>query len=171
MQRELSVFVAAGLAVLAAGLAANAATDRRAGPSAHARPVATAIVKVAFNKALERPILVDGTGRALYMWTADIGGKSACFPDPGCLGPWPPYLTTGKPVAGRGLTASLLDTTPDGKQVRYNRHPLYRFRGGRYQGVGNLGSGDKPGQVESQGLFDVWYVVSPRGVPIRTKPA
>jgi predicted lipoprotein with Yx(FWY)xxD motif len=64
--------------------------------------------------------------------------------------------TTGKPIAGRGINARLLDMVPGGRQVRYNRHPLYYY------------SEDKrPGDVKGQAFFDVWFVLAPRGTPIR----
>jgi predicted lipoprotein with Yx(FWY)xxD motif len=51
-------------------------------------------------------ILVNSTGRSLYLFKADVGTKSAC--SGACATAWPPLLTTGKPTAGTGLTASKL---------------------------------------------------------------
>jgi predicted lipoprotein with Yx(FWY)xxD motif len=73
-------------------------------------------------------ILVDGRGITLYVFALDKHGTSACYG--ACAALWPPLLTKGKPVAGRGVRASLLGTTrrKDGKlEVTYDRHPLYYF--------------------------------------------
>src|SRR5262245_48119648 len=100
MQRMLVVLMCTGLAALTSGLAV-AASDRE--PSAVQTPAAAAIVKTAYNKHLKRTIVVDGRGRTLYMWTADIGGKSACTTTD-CTTPWPAYRTVGAPVAGAGIS-------------------------------------------------------------------
>src|SRR5262249_29252747 len=54
-------------------------------------------------------ILVNSGGRTLYLFEKDKNGKSAC--SGACAGYWPPLITTGKPVAGAGVKASLLGTT------------------------------------------------------------
>ena len=73
-------------------------------------------------------ILVNSTGRTLYLFKADVGTKSACTG--ACATAWPPLLANGTPTAGTGLTASKLGTiTRSGgsRQVTYNGHPLYLF--------------------------------------------
>lgn len=127
-----------------------------------------AVVKVAFNKTLKTTIVVDGSGRTLYMFTADDRGTATCtaqLEDPQCPKLWPPLTSQGAPRAGNGINASKLGITKrtDGKlQVTYNRHPLYYWHGG-------LGlAGDKrPGDVKGQGFYTSWYVLSPKGTPIR----
>jgi Secreted repeat of unknown function len=70
----------------------------------------------------------------------------------------PPLLTTGKPVAGPGVRASLLRTTKrkDGTlEVTYGGHPLYSFVTDR-----------KPGDTTGQGLNQFgspWWVLSAAG--------
>ena len=61
-------------------------------------PTQTTPVRVA-NSRLGR-ILVDSTGRTLYLFKADSASKSAC--SGACSVAWPPLLTAGKPAAGRG---------------------------------------------------------------------
>ncbi len=121
---------------------------------------AQAVVKTAFNKKLKTKILVDARGRTLYMWTADTGGTSNCTPEfANCPKIWPPLITTGAPRAGKGVTASKLSTFErrDGKlQVVYNRHPLYTYTDDK-----------KPGDVKGQKFLGTWYVLSPKGTPIR----
>jgi len=101
-------------------------------------------------------ILVDGSGRTLYLFEADSGTTSNCYDS--CAQVWPVLTTSGQPVAGPGVNASLLGTTQrkDGSlEVVYNGHPLYYF------------SGDKqPGDITGQDLNSFgapWYVLSPNG--------
>jgi predicted lipoprotein with Yx(FWY)xxD motif len=151
----LVAVVLAGAVVAATALGAPARTEARA------------VVKVAFNKKLKTSILVDGKGRTLYMFTEDPPGKATCAAaDPACPTLWPAYATTGKPAAGAGIKASLLGTTKGAKgvtQVVYNRHPLYYWAG-----YGGLKGDTKPGQVNGQGFYGVWYVLSPKGTKITT---
>jgi predicted lipoprotein with Yx(FWY)xxD motif len=126
------------------------------------------VIKVAFNTTLEKTIVVDGTGRTVYMFLWDTRGKATCTPQlkdhPLCHKVLPPV--TGVPRAGTGINAAKLGTTKrtDGKtQITYNRHPLYYFRGGFGYGAGDK----KPGDVTGQGFFQLFYVLSPRGKPIR----
>jgi len=101
-------------------------------------------------------ILVDSRGVALYDFPKDKGIVSSCYG--ACAALWPPLLTSGRPVAGPGVRASLLGTTrrSDGElEVTYNGHPLYYFVSDR-----------KPGQFSGQGLNqfgDPWWVLSPGG--------
>jgi predicted lipoprotein with Yx(FWY)xxD motif len=108
-------------------------------------------------------ILVDSTGRTLYLFKADSGSKSAC--SGACATAWPPLRAAGKPTAGSGANRAMLGTTPrsDGAaQVTYNGHPLYLYVGDK-----------KPGDVTGQGVVAfgaAWYVVSPAGQQITSKP-
>lgn len=101
------------------------------------------------------PILVDGQGRSLYLFTNDTqnSGASTCADD--CLAEWPALTTDGDPAAGEGVDASLLGTITrdDGSiQVTYNGWPLYYF-------ADDTAAGDTNGQ----GLGDVWFLVTPAG--------
>jgi predicted lipoprotein with Yx(FWY)xxD motif len=161
MRRILWLATLTGLVCATLGLAA--AQGRSAAVSSRA------VVKTAFNKKLKRKIVVDGAGRTLYMLTADTSGKpGACAAfGPQCTKPWPAYTSKGgKPIAGKGIKASLLKTAsgPGAKrQVVFNHHPLYHFAGGQ-----GLGRGDaKPGDVRGQGIDQIWYVLSPKGKPIK----
>jgi predicted lipoprotein with Yx(FWY)xxD motif len=108
-------------------------------------------------------ILVNSTGRTLYLFKADVGAKSACTG--ACATAWPPLLATAKPTAGTGLTASKLATITrsDGtQQVTYNSHPVYLFIKDK-----------KPGQTTGQGVTAfgaAWYALTPAGNQISTQP-
>ena len=127
------------------------------------------------------PMLVVGSGPlaglALYFITSDqpprYGCTTAVFhlgrgPGESCTGPvgdqnaeWPALTTTGKPVAGGGISQKLLGTVHRagiGTQITYAGHPLYVFD-------------QSPGSVSGAGWFEpslppdhgIWYLVSPRG--------
>src|SRR5246127_4951915 len=104
-------------------------------------------------------ILVDSKGITLYDFVKDKGTTSVCYG--ACAALWPPLLTSGKPIAGPGVHASLLGTTKrkDGKeQVTYGGHPLYYFVTDR-----------KPGQTTGQGVNQFgapWWVISTAGKEI-----
>ena len=100
-------------------------------------------------------ILVDGDGRTLYMFVPDEGGEPTCTGD--CAELWP--VLEGPATAGDGADASLLATAthPSGTtQVVYGGWPLYLF-------ANDAG----PGDVNGQGVNDVWFVLGPDGEPIR----
>ena len=162
--KRTALVTAAVLLLLIPVLAIQAGAGVVASPS-------RALVKTAFNKTLGKPIVVDGAGRTLYIFTVDGNGKdTVCTPQgpygAECPAIWPPLTSVGPPSAASGIKASLLGVYQrrDGKrQVTYNRHPLYYFHGDP-----NTPPGDKkPGDVRGQGLFSQWYVLSPNGTPIR----
>jgi predicted lipoprotein with Yx(FWY)xxD motif len=109
-------------------------------------------------------ILVDGRGRALYVFEKDKHGKSSC--NGACAIAWPPLIVSGKPRAKSGVRKSLLGTTTrkDGRwQVTYNRHPLYTFV-----------QDTKKGQTNGEGVdaFGAeWYLVSPAGAKVEKNVA
>ena len=149
--------VAAGLVVLAIAVA-GCGGGSSYGASSSSTPAPSSggqgSVKLASTKLGK--VLVDGQGRALYLFEADKGAMSAC--SGACATIWPPLTTTGKPTGGPGLTASKLGTTKrsDGAtEVTYNGHPLYTYAGD-----------SAPGQTSGQGLDDFgaeWYALSARG--------
>ena len=100
-------------------------------------------------------VLVDSSGRTLYLFEKDKGPRSTC--SGACASAWPPVTTTGAPTAGMGVTAAQLKTTmrPGGEQVLYKGHPLYTY-------VGDTG----PGQTTGEGLNQFgaeWYVLGANG--------
>lgn len=97
-------------------------------------------------------ILVDADGMTLYLFEADTDGSSTCYDD--CATSWP-ALIDDAPSAGAGVDESLLGTTErdDGEvQVTYGGQPLYSFA-----------PDQAPGDVEGQGVGDVWFVVDASG--------
>jgi predicted lipoprotein with Yx(FWY)xxD motif len=113
--------------------------------------------------------LVDGTGRAVYLWMADSTGKSTC--SGACAAALPPVPATGTVTASGGAKASDLTTITraDGsKQAAYDGHALYYF-------AGDTSAGQTNGQG-SNGFGAKWWLVTPTGSAITatttaTKPA
>lgn len=102
-------------------------------------------------------VLTDGEGMTLYLFESDEQGESTCYDD--CAGNWPPLTTDGEPTAGDGADGSLLGTTErdDGSmQVTYNDWPLYYWA-----------ADAEAGDVQGQGVGDVWWVVDADGEAVR----
>jgi predicted lipoprotein with Yx(FWY)xxD motif len=147
----------------AAATAASAPAPQTATQTAQ-QPAATkgpATVKVGRSRL--GPILVDGSGRTLYLFTQDKPRRSVCTSDYlNCTTIWPPLTTTGRTRGEAGVKTGLLKvfdrTKPAGSQVAYHGHPLYLFADDK-----------QPGDVKGQGMYDYWYVLSPSGRPIKKK--
>jgi predicted lipoprotein with Yx(FWY)xxD motif len=116
-------------------------------------PTGPATVNVGQNATLGS-LLVDSQGMTLYLYTTDTPNKSNCYGP--CAVAWPPLLTAGAPIAGSGVTASLLGTTTrtDGTtQVTYNGWPLYYFQ-----------TDKAAGDTTGENVQNVWFVITPAGV-------
>lgn len=100
-------------------------------------------------------VLVDGTGRTLYIFKNDTGTSSTCSGD--CAATWPALVTSGAASAGMGVKSAILGTTTrdDGTtQVTYAGHPVYLYSG-------DTAAGDANGQ----GIGGVWFAVTAAGTP------
>ena len=150
---------AVGVALLVAACSTGssstgaAASSSPAGASSSSAAGSTVITTVSSSAGT---FLANGSGHAVYLWTKDSNGTSAC--SGACAGAWPPVTTTGTVTASGGAKSSDLGTITrsDGtKQVTYDGHPLYFFSGdsgpGMASGQGNDGFGAK------------WWLVSPSG--------
>jgi predicted lipoprotein with Yx(FWY)xxD motif len=159
----LAIAAAVPLAALAVAGCGSSSYNNSSGTTAQKTASARAATVGVANGSLGK-MLVDSQGRTLYLFQADKGTKSACTG--ACAAAWPPLRSSGQPTAGAGATASMLGTTQrsDGKpQVTYNGHPLYRFSE-------DQSAGDTNGQgVNAFG--GLWYVVSPAGRQITSKPS
>jgi predicted lipoprotein with Yx(FWY)xxD motif len=104
-------------------------------------------------------ILTDAHGRAVYLFGADKTARSTCIG--ACAQEWPPVTTTGTAVAGAGVNAALMSTSPraDGTmQLTYNGHPLYYYDDDK-------GPGTTAGEGENS-FGAKWYVLTPAGLKI-----
>jgi predicted lipoprotein with Yx(FWY)xxD motif len=154
---------AALLVALALVLAACGGNDDEgSGTAAPAEPATTAAqatggTTVAVANGTLGDILVDGDGRTLYAFTKDQGDQSACSGQ--CADNWP--ALTGTATAGTGVQASMLSASmqADGNnQVTYDGKPLYYFAGDA-----------KPGDVNGQGVGDVWFALTADGELVKDK--
>lgn len=158
MRRQL-ILASASLviALVAAGCGGKSSSSSSSAPaSSPATTAAAAGATVAVKSSKLGRILVDGSGRTLYLFEKDTGTISTC--SGACATGWPPLLTSGAPQAGSGVSAALLGTTTraDGKtEVTYHGHPLYYFAGDGKAGDTN-GEGVKAFGAE-------WYVLSAAG--------
>jgi predicted lipoprotein with Yx(FWY)xxD motif len=131
---------------------ASIAADRPAEQSRKRRRTTTLKVRTtSFGR-----ILVDGRGRALYLFTREPSTRSRCYGQ--CAVAWPPFYARGKLRAGGALDAGKLSSSRrrDGRMiVTYNGHPLYYYVTDR-----------KPGQVTCHNVVEfggTWLVVNPDG--------
>ena len=115
--------------------------------------------KVRLDKSEYGRVLMNGGGKALYLFTSDTRNQSNCEGD--CAQAWPPFLTKGKPQAGNGLKGKLLGTIrrADGsRQVTYRGHPLYFY------------VDDRPGLILCQDVVEfggTWLLVNRKGNAVR----
>ena len=164
LHRPLMALVAlAAVGVLAAGCGSNGSGSSSGGMggygssgTAPASGGASSVATVSATSTSLGMILVDGSGRTLYLFEKDQPNQSACAG--ACAAAWPVDQTSGTPKAGSGVTASMLGTitrSDDTTQVTYNKHPLYYYSG-------DSGAGQHNGQgVDAFGAK--WYVVAPAG--------
>src|SRR5215211_2148487 len=149
---------AALLVALALVLAACGGNDDEgSGAAAPAEPATTAAqaaggTTVAVASGTLGDILVDGEGRTLYAFTKDQGDQSACSGQ--CADNWPA-------LTGTGAQASLVSASMQANganQVTYGGKPLYYFAGDA-----------KPGDVNGQGVGDVWFALTANGELVKDK--
>jgi predicted lipoprotein with Yx(FWY)xxD motif len=128
-----------------------------AGTSANGATKSNATVSLRSTKLGK--VLVNSSGRTLYLFEKDKNGHSSCAGQ--CAKYWPPLISAAKPTAGTGVKAALLSRVrrSDGKmQVTYNKHPLYLF-------LKDRAAGQTTG--ENLDFFGgEWYVVNANGVKV-----
>jgi predicted lipoprotein with Yx(FWY)xxD motif len=100
-------------------------------------------------------MLFDSDRQAIYIFENDRKGETVCYGE--CAEAWPPVVTEGAPVAGKGVEADLLGSLKrrDGtRQVTYAGRPLYYYA---HEGPGQVLCHN----VNLNGGF--WWVVAPDG--------
>jgi predicted lipoprotein with Yx(FWY)xxD motif len=163
---------AAGIALAATACSSGASPGSTAAPAASsAQPgspaaaatgspsMAAMTIDLQSVSGIPGQFLADGNGRSLYLFEADKSTTSNC--SGACAAAWPPVTASAVPIAGGGVSQSLLGTTKrtDGtEQVTYNGHPLYYF-------AADTGSGMAKGQG-SKAFGAGWYVLNAKGSKI-----
>ena len=167
LRRPLVALVAlAAVGVLAAGCGSNGSGSSSGGMggygssgTAPASGGASSAATVSATSTSLGMVLVDGSGRTLYLFGKDQPNQSAC--SGACVAAWPADQSSGTPKAGSGVKASLLGTikrSDNTTQVTYNHHPLYHYAGD-----------SQPGQQNGQGVNAfgaAWFVVAPAGAAV-----
>jgi predicted lipoprotein with Yx(FWY)xxD motif len=106
-------------------------------------------------------VLVDSSGRTLYVFSPDHAKKVTCTGS--CAAVWPPLKAgSAKPAVSGGVSASLVSTDPNpsgGSVATYNGWPLYR-----YEADPDAGTAHGQALNSSGGL---WYVITPSGQVIK----
>jgi len=171
---------AAAAAVALAGMVASTAIPSAVASAASGRAKAAKGAVVAAVSGEFGTMLVAGSGQAagtaLYTITSDYGSHLGCttklvqlmHQKLSCTGgpndqsaEWPAYLTSAPPVAGPGVTKSMLGEVKIkglGEQVTYDGHPLYLF-----DGVPGLLTGENWFEPTLPPWHGAWYTVSPAG--------
>ena len=76
-------------------------------------------------------VLTNRAGYVLLMFPREENSLKVCMRIRACMADWPPVLTAGAPVAGRGVDANLLGTEPyKGRrlEVTYAGWPLHSYK-------------------------------------------
>lgn len=140
--------------------AAAPASPSSAAPSS-AAPSSTASAEVETLKTASvagHTIVVDGDGKAVYVYTRDNPGATTSACTGGCASLWPAVTSAGAPTL-QGVTGKIGSITGvDGKQqITVNGMPIYYYA-----------KDTAPGQVNGQGVANVWYVIGADGSMIQT---
>lgn len=146
-RRQLTILLAAGAGLLLAACGSSGTSNGgSAASSSSSTLIHTQSIKVG-DKTMT--VLKDAKGLTLYYFTPDSSTTIACTG--ACASNWPPLLSSSDSPAASNLSGklSVLDG-PNGKQVLYNGHPLYKY--GK-----DVDSGDAYGQ----GIGGKWFVATP----------
>lgn len=146
------ILPAIAVAIIAAGCgsSSSSAASSTATPTlhlSHASLVKTGLVNV---KGKQERVLMNSKGYTLYYFTKDTPKVSHCTG--GCSALWPPLVAQSTRIPEpAGLTGQLtVVKDAHGRQVSYNGHLLYTYRGDT-----------KPGETSGQGFLKEWWVATP----------
>jgi predicted lipoprotein with Yx(FWY)xxD motif len=160
--KRIPVLLAAGLAAVASGSAVasahgDTASAQAAGPGAHAARA----TEVVLRHTSLGSILTTSSGFTLYEFTHDHASANSCIKIRECPQVWPALESTGAPIAGPGVSRSLLSSiriAGGARQVTYAGHPLYRYSGDGRGTTGYVGISEFGGN---------WYALGASGHAVR----
>jgi predicted lipoprotein with Yx(FWY)xxD motif len=137
------VFLSLVLAACGSSSSSSAAAPASPSPSAPSPAASPALVQTASVTVagVAKTVLTDSQGLTLYYRTTESSTKVTCTGT--CAASWPPVLlATGTPTGSASVTGTLtVFAGPNGSQVLYNGHPLYRWV-----------KDTAPGQATGQGI-------------------
>lgn len=154
------------LAVIAAACgSSNSSSNTSSSPAATSTSSANANLPTGISTRkfpVLGTILVNQSGRTLYVFTPEKGGKLVCTGS--CAALWPPLKNSGQtpPLASLvhpNLVGSVTDPS-GGKIITYSGYPLHTYA-----------PDTLAGDIKGQGIDGKWYVISPFGTVITKKPA
>jgi predicted lipoprotein with Yx(FWY)xxD motif len=151
-----AAMLAAGLLLTACGGSGDAGTSGSGStPSSNMAAQKASGETVQTGDTEYGDVLVDASGKTLYVFAADSPGKSNC--NDSCLQYWPAAEASGKVSHSSDVTADLGTLTRDDgtTQLTVNGWPAYTY-------AADSGPGEATGQGKnlSGGL---WWVISPDG--------
>lgn len=129
--------------------------------SAAASPTTSAQVAISVANSRYGKIIVDGSGRTLYLFDIERDHMPIC--NSACAVAWPPLLAPSGAASTSELDQALIATAVrnDGSlQLTYNRHALYYYAGDH-----------SAGEIKCQAVIEFgggWYVIDPQGNKIST---
>jgi predicted lipoprotein with Yx(FWY)xxD motif len=162
-----AAFALVGVALVVAACGSSSSSSTNPAPAnpapassaSSASNASNASLTISTAKGADGTYLTGASGRALYLWVADTGGKSVC--SGACAKVWPPLIANGTPGASGGVNAGDLGTVArsDGtKQVTYKGHPLYYY-------IADKSASQVTGQG-SNSFGAKWWLVAPSGSAI-----
>jgi predicted lipoprotein with Yx(FWY)xxD motif len=160
MKNRLSlIFAAAALSVVAlVGCSSNSPTPGAADSAASSASVPAPGSELSTAASSLGTIVVDGHGMTVYYYSKDMkgSGKSDCAG--GCLALWPAVKATSSSPKVDGVTGMVGTITRDDGtlQVTIDGMPVYTYA-----------QDSQAGDVNGEGIDNLWYVVSPDGSAIK----
>lgn len=160
MKNKLSlIFAATALSIVAlAGCSSNSPTPGAADSAASSAPTTTSGSTLSTGNSSLGMVAVDGHGMTVYYYSKDVkgSGKSDCTG--GCLALWPAVTATSSSPQVDGVTGTVGTITRDDGtlQVTIDGMPVYTYA-----------QDSKAGDVNGEGIDNLWYAVNPDGSAIK----
>jgi predicted lipoprotein with Yx(FWY)xxD motif len=147
---------------LLAGAAAAAAIGAIAVPAGATSAHAARTQMIQLRHTSIGRVLVDSSGFTVFRFSKDTGRRNTCLTTKECSTTWPALTTSGRPIAGPGVSSSQLSTItlPGGvHQVTYAGHPLYRYS--------LAGERAETAYAGFRQFGGTWYAVSSSGANVK----
>jgi predicted lipoprotein with Yx(FWY)xxD motif len=150
-----------GLTTLAACGGGNDNSSTPAAGTSQSAPTSTGAKLATADVGSFGKVIVDGTGRTLYVFDKDTASPSKSNCDGDCAALWPPVLAGSGTPQVDGVDASLVGTvarTDGSKQVTVAGLPVYQYA-----------KDTKAGDAKGQAVLGIWWVVGADGKKITTQ--